>query len=146
MIWCSPTRHHTIWGKPGFIRKANTSPQCQMPLKASICPLELVTKTNCSQVKTPARTTSSHMSRSLMVCVETLVVKPTVASAGLIMQVKKQDVEVLDWRGDMWLRQLHAALTSSAQFECYIVFNEGATTATCLISHNVVSQIKEETV
>lgn len=38
-----------------------------------------------------------------------VVSKPTVASAGIIAQVKKQDVEVLDWRGDTWLCQRYAA-------------------------------------
>lgn len=42
-------------------------------------------------------------------CRNSLVVEPTVASAGLITQVKKQDVEVLEWRGDTWLCQRHAA-------------------------------------
>ncbi len=38
--------------KPGFIRKENTSPKCQMPSNVSICSLKLVTTTNCSQVET----------------------------------------------------------------------------------------------
>ncbi len=48
--------------KPGFIREENTSPKCQTSSKVTICPLKLVTTTNCSQVETPMRTTSMQMS------------------------------------------------------------------------------------
>ncbi len=48
--------------KPGFIREENTSPKCQTPSNVSIYPLKSVTTTNCSQVKTPMRTTSMQMS------------------------------------------------------------------------------------
>ncbi len=73
--------------KPGFIREENTSPKCQTPSNASICPLKLVTTTNCSQVETPMRTTSMQMSfpetnRFLTVCAEILwLCKPIVATA-----------------------------------------------------------------
>ncbi len=45
-----------------WIREENTSPKCQTPSNVSICPLKSVTTTNCSQVKTPMRTTSMQMS------------------------------------------------------------------------------------
>ncbi len=48
--------------KPGFIREENTSPECQTPSNVNICPLKSVTMTNCSQVETPMKTTSMHMS------------------------------------------------------------------------------------
>ncbi len=48
--------------KPGLIREENTSPKCQTASNVRICPLESVTTTNCSQVKTPMRTTSMQMS------------------------------------------------------------------------------------
>ncbi len=44
--------------KPGFIREENTSPKGQIPSNVSICPLESVMTTNCSQVETPMRMTS----------------------------------------------------------------------------------------
>ncbi len=48
--------------KPRFIREENTSPKCETPSNVSICPLKLITTTNCSQAETPMRTTSMQMS------------------------------------------------------------------------------------
>ncbi len=68
---CNPLTHTTpntlsaicpVQWKPGFIREENTSPKCQTPSNVSICPLKSVTMMNCSQVETPMRTMSMHMS------------------------------------------------------------------------------------
>jgi hypothetical protein len=48
--------------KSGFIHEEHTSPACQWPSKVSICPLMSVNTTNCSQVKTLERTTSTQIS------------------------------------------------------------------------------------
>ncbi len=60
-LYTLSTIFHVQW-KSGFIRKENTSPKCQTPSNVSICPLKLVTMTNCSQVETPMRMTSMQMS------------------------------------------------------------------------------------
>ncbi len=96
--------------KPGFIREENTSPKTQTPSNVSICPHKSVTTTNCSQVETPMRMTSSRwasLRRFLTDCAEILwLCKPIVAAAGgwsqTILEVKMLDVEVLGWCGYTW--------------------------------------------
>ncbi len=53
---------YPVQWKPGFICEENTSPKCQTLSNVSICPLKLVTTTNCSQVETPMWTTRMQMS------------------------------------------------------------------------------------
>ncbi len=107
--------------KPGFIREENTYPKCQMTSNVSICPLKLVTTTNCSQVETPMRTTSIQMSFPEMVsdslCRNYLVMQTDCCSSCLggwpqtILEVKivensvllkcrklrREDQETSDW-------------------------------------------------
>ncbi len=87
----------------------NTSPKCQTPSNVSICPLKSVTTTNCSQVKTPMRTTSMQMSFPDMVsdslCRHSLVMQTDCCSScpggwcQMILEVKMLDVDVLGWHG-----------------------------------------------
>ncbi len=51
-----------IQWKPGFILEENTTTKCQTSSNVSICPLKLVTMTNCSQIETLMRTMSMQMS------------------------------------------------------------------------------------
>ncbi len=108
-----PLTHTTpscpVQWKPGFICEENTSPKCQMPSNVSICPLNSVTMTNCSQVKNPMRTT--NMQTSLPVTVSdslwrnSLVMQTDCCSScwsQTILEVKMLDVEVLGWCGCTW--------------------------------------------
>ncbi len=91
--------------KPGFIHEENSSPKCQTPSNVSICPLKLVTMTNCSQVETPMRTTSMQMSFpetvSDSLCRNSLVMQTDCCSScqggwsQTILEVNMLDVEVL---------------------------------------------------
>ncbi len=94
-----------------FIREENTSPKCQTPSNVSICPLESVMTTNCSQIETPMRMTSMQMSFpetvSNCVCRNPLVMQTDCCrSCGgwsqTILEVKMLDVEVLGWCGYTW--------------------------------------------
>ena len=71
--------------KPGFICEENPTPTSQTPLNVSICPLKSVTKTNCSHVATPVRTTSMQMNFretiSDSLCINSLVMQQTVEAA-----------------------------------------------------------------
>ncbi len=95
--------------KPGFIREENTSPNCQMPSNVSICPLNSVTMTNCSQIETPIRTTRPSLRRFLTVfCRNYLVMQTDCCSScpggwsQRILEMKMLDVEVLHWCGYTW--------------------------------------------
>ncbi len=98
--------------KPGFICEENTSPKCQTPSNVSTCPLKSVTTTNCSQVKTPMRTTSMQMSFpetvSDSLCRNSLVMLNDCCSrcpggwSQTILEVKMLDEEVLGWCGYTW--------------------------------------------
>ncbi len=98
--------------KPGFIRDENTSQKCQTPSNVSIWPLKSVTTTNCSQVETPMRTTSTPMSFpetvSDSLCRNSLVMQTDCCSScpggwsQTILEVKMLDVEVLRWCGYTW--------------------------------------------
>ena len=79
----------------------HTSPACQWPLKVSICPLKSVMPSNCSQVKTLARTSNSLFRNSLVVKTHSFISCPGGWSQ-TNLQVKKPDVEVLGYRGYMW--------------------------------------------
>ncbi len=98
--------------KPGFIHEENTSPKCQTPSNASICPLKLAMTMNCSQVETPIRMTSMQMSFPETVsdssCRNYLVMQTDCCSSCLadwsqtILEVKMLDVEVLGWCCCTW--------------------------------------------
>ncbi len=102
--------------KPGFIREENTSLKCQTPPNVSISPLKSVTRTNCSQVETPMRTTSMQVSFcftetetvSDSLCRNSLVMQTDCCSScpggwsQTILEVKMLDVEVLGWCGYTW--------------------------------------------
>ncbi len=100
---------YPVQWNPGFIREENTSPKCQTPLNVSICPLKLVTMTNCSQVETwwgRRACRWASLRRFLTVCAEILwLCKPIVAAAVRVAglrrswRVKMLDVEVLGWCG-----------------------------------------------
>ncbi len=87
--------------KPGFIRKENTSPKCQMPSNVSMFPLKSVTMTDCSQVEIPIRTTSMQMSfleTFLTVCAEIIwLCKPIVAVAVRMAGLRRS------WRWRCWM-------------------------------------------
>ncbi len=87
--------------KPGFIREENTSPKCQTPSNVSICPLKSVMMTNCSQVETPMRKTSSRwasLSRFLTVFSDILwLCKPIVAAAVRVACLR------WSWRWRCWM-------------------------------------------
>jgi hypothetical protein len=98
--------------KPGFIHEEHPSPACQWPLKVSICPLNPVTTSNCSQIKTLVRTASTaeelswdgfwqFVQKFFFVQTHSFISCLGVWSQ-MIPQVKKQDVEVLGWRGYTW--------------------------------------------
>ncbi len=88
--------------KPGFIHEENTSPKCQTSLNVSICPFKSVTTTNCSQVETLMRTTSSRwasLRRFLTVWAEILwLCKPIVAAAVQVAGLRWS----WSWRCWMW--------------------------------------------
>ncbi len=98
--------------RPGFIREENSSPKCQTPSNVSICPLKLVTTTNCSQVETPMSMTSMQMSFpetvSDSLCRNSLVMQTDCCSScpggwsQTILEVKMLDVVVLGWCGYTW--------------------------------------------
>jgi hypothetical protein len=83
-----------------------------VPSKLSIFPLKLVTTTNCSQVKTLVRTTSTQLSFpetvSDSLCRNSLGVQSDSFISSLdgwsqmILQVKKLDVVVMGWCGYTW--------------------------------------------
>ncbi len=90
--------------KLGFIREENTSPKCQTPSNVSICPLKSVSKTNCSQVETPMRTTMSFMQMSFpetvsgSLCRNYLVLQTDCCSSCLGVCLRRS----LRWRCWMW--------------------------------------------
>ncbi len=98
--------------KPGFIREENTSPKCQTPSNVSICPLNSITTTNCSQVETLMWMTSMQLSFPKMVsdsfCRNYLVMQTDCCSScpggwsQTILEVKMLNVEVLGWCGYTW--------------------------------------------
>ncbi len=98
--------------KPGFIREGNTSPKCHTPSNVSICPLNSVTTTNCSQVETPMWMTSMQLSFPKTVsdsfCRNYLVMQTDCCSScpggwsQTILEVKMLNVEVLGWCGYTW--------------------------------------------
>ncbi len=98
--------------KLGFIHEENTSPKCQTRSNVCICPLKLVTMTNCSQVETPMKSTSIQMSFPETVydsfCRNSLILQTDCCSScpggwsQTILEVKMLDVEVLDWCGYTW--------------------------------------------
>ncbi len=98
--------------KTWFIREENSSPKCQTPSNLSICSLKSVSTTNCSQVETPMRTTSTQMSFpetvSDSLCRNDLVIQTDCCSScpggwsQMILEVKMLDVEVLGLCGYTW--------------------------------------------
>jgi hypothetical protein len=95
--------------KPAFTSKEHTSAVCQWPSKVSICPLKSVMTANCIQVKTLVRMTRMQMSfpetvsdslwRNYLVVQIHNFISCLGGWSQMIWQVKKLDVEVLDWRG-----------------------------------------------
>lgn len=146
MIWGSPTRHRTIWGKPGFIHKANTSPQCQMPRRRAFAHSSWLRRQTAVRSR-PRRGRQARRWAVLWWSVE----KISGCGANCCVSWSHHSGEEAGcgspgmawWHMAMPTACCLKTLTSSAQFKCYIAFNEGATTATCLISCNVNSQIKE---